>query len=120
MLPGARQPVAGARRGSSAQLSSPDQELGVRLHLPAESILKRKNLPLTRSPWASKLIDCPRIEVGSFVALIAASTLARLGVLPDLQTDAIASSITCVAANIGGPNVPKEPYLAFAAAAMEA
>jgi len=63
-----------------------------------ESILNRKNLPPFRSPCESKEIGCPRIEAGSFVALIAASTLLRLGVCPDLQTDAIASSITCVAA----------------------
>ena len=37
-----------------------------------------------------------------------------------MQTEAIASSITCVAANTGGPNVPKDPYLAFAAAAIAA
>src|SRR6185437_10603972 len=59
-----------------------------------------------------------RIEVGSSVVLIAASTLARLGVWPDLQTEAIASSMTCVAANTGGPNVPKFPYFAFAVAAI--
>src|SRR5262252_7410611 len=60
------------------------------------------------------------MEVGSLVALTAASTLARLGVCPALHTDAIASSSTCVAANTGGPNVPNEPYLAFAAAAIDA
>src|SRR5206468_6424178 len=51
---------------------------------------------------------------------MAASTLARLGVWPDLQTEAIASSTTCCAANTGGPNVPKLPYLALAAAAIAA
>src|SRR5881392_3265996 len=66
----------------------------IRLYLPAESILKRKNLPLTRSPFASNLIGWARMEVGSSVFLIAASTLARLGVWPDLQTEAIASSMT--------------------------
>src|SRR5260221_8087827 len=60
------------------------------------------------------------MEAGSFVVLIAASTLLRLGVLPDLQTDAIASSTTCVAANTGGPNVPKDPYFDFAAATIAA
>jgi hypothetical protein len=70
--------------------------------MPAELILARKNLPLTTSPWESNRIGCPRIEVGSFVFLIAASTLARLGVCPDLHTAAIASSITCVAAKVGG------------------
>src|SRR5258708_9642097 len=58
------------------------------------------------------------MEAGSFVVLIAASTLLRLGVLPDLKTDAIASSTTCVAANTGGPNVPKDPYFDFAAATI--
>src|SRR5215472_17398882 len=72
------------------------------------------------SPCASKLIGCPRIEVGSFVVLIAASTLARLGVWPDLQTDAIASSTTCVAANTGGPNVPNVQPFALAAATIAA
>src|SRR5258707_5930728 len=60
------------------------------------------------------------MEAGSFVVLIAASTLLRLGVLRDLQTDAIASSTTCVAANTGGPNVPKDPYFDFAAATIAA
>src|SRR5690348_4672204 len=96
----------------------PPGQPGISWYLPAESILKRKNLPLVRSPCASNLIGCPRIESGSSVCLIAASTLARLGVWPDLQTEAIASSITWVAANTGGPNVPKAPYFAFAAAAM--
>src|SRR5215475_3131072 len=59
------------------------------------------------------------MEEDSLVALTAASTLARVGVLPDLQTDAIASSSTCVAANTGGPNVPNEPYLAFAVATID-
>src|SRR5713101_8977345 len=113
VLPGARRLVAGARRGS--YLSSADQALGISWYLPAESILNRKNLPLTRSPCESKAIGCPRIEAGSLVFLIAASTLLRLGVCPALQTEAIASSITCVAANTGGPNVPKDPYFAFAA-----
>src|SRR4249920_171116 len=58
------------------------------------------------------------MEVGSFVFLIAASTLARLGVWPALQTDAIASSTTWVAANTGGPNVPNDPYFALAAWAI--
>src|SRR6516225_1648707 len=93
---------------------------GIRLYLPAELILNRKNLLLTGSPCESNLIGCPSIVVASFVFLIAASTLARLGVWPDLQTDAIASSITCCAAYIGGPNVPKLPYLALAAAAIAA
>src|SRR5690242_8912659 len=115
-LPGrpvARRPPAGAPR----RLSQCDQ-LGTRLYLPDESILKRKNLPCALSPCESKLIGCPRIEVGSFVFLIAASTLARLGVCPALQTDAIASSITCVAANTGGPNVPNAPNFALAAWAI--
>src|SRR5262249_52607294 len=55
-----------------------------------------------------------------FGFLLAASTLARLGVWPGLQTDAMASSITCCAANPGGPNVPKLPYFAFASAAIAA
>ena len=80
--------------------------------------MNRKNLPLTRSPWESKEIGWPRIEVDSLVCLIAASTLLRLGVCPDLQTDAIASSITCVAAYTGGPKVPNDPYYALAAAAI--
>src|SRR5262249_60389885 len=83
-----------------------------------ESILNRKNLPLTTSPWESNLIGCPRIVVGWSVFLICASTLARLGVWPDLQTAAMAWSITCVAANTGGPNVPNEPNFAFAAEAI--
>ena len=44
----------------------------------------------------------------------------RLGVCPDLQTDAIASSITCVAAYTGGPNVPKDPNFCRAALAITA
>src|SRR5947208_11630356 len=60
------------------------------------------------------------MEVGSFVFLIAASTLARLGVCPALQTDAIASSTTWVAANTGGPNVPNEIFFALAAATIAA
>src|SRR5262249_15727940 len=36
-----------------------------------------------------------------------------------LQTEAMASSITCVAAKIGGPNVPKDPSF-FAAATIDA
>src|SRR5215471_14075392 len=107
-------------RRRTAPLGSADQLLGISWYLPAELILKRKNLPLTRSPLESNLIGCPRIVTGWFVFLICASTLARLGVWPDLQTAAIASSITCVAAKVGGPNVPKEPYLAFAAAAIGA
>src|SRR5499427_3376694 len=91
---------------------------GIRLYLPAELILNRKNLLLTTSPLEVNLIGCPRIVVASFVFLMAASTLARLGVWPDLQTDAIASSITCCAANTGGPNVPKLPYLDLASAAI--
>src|SRR5262249_17830844 len=87
-----RRPAAGLPLSVSA-----GHELGISLYLPAESILNRKNLPPFRSPCESKEIGCPRIEAGSFVFLIAASTLARLGVCPDLQTDAIASSITCVA-----------------------
>src|SRR5947209_7221969 len=55
------------------------------------------------------------MEVGSLVFLIAASTLPRLGVCPALQTDAMASSTTWVAANTGGPNVPNDPYFDFAA-----
>src|SRR6266480_1471872 len=91
-----------------------DQLLGISWYWPPELILDRKNLPLTRAPWESNLIGCPRIVAGSFVFLICASTLARLGVWPDLQTAAIASSITCVAAKLGGPNVPwADPYFAF-------
>src|SRR6516225_5357227 len=89
---------------------------GINLYLPAELILNRKNLLPTGSPCESNLIGCPRIVVASFVFLIAASTLARLGVWPDLQTDAIASSITCCAANTGGPNVPNFPNFANARA----
>src|SRR5579863_1331226 len=89
-------------------------------YLPAELILNRKNLPLTRSPWEVKEIGWPRMEVGSLVCLIAARTLARLGICPALHTDAMASSITCVAANTGGPKVPNDPYLAVAAAAIAA
>ena len=37
-----------------------------------------------------------------------------------MQTEAIASSMTWVAANTGGPNVPKVPYFDFAWAAMSA
>src|SRR2546421_8279548 len=118
MPPGARRLVTGARRRSC--LSPAGQPLGTSWYLPAESILNRKNLPLTRSPCESNLTGCPRIVAGSSVFLIAASTLARLGVWPDLQTAAMAWSITCVAAKVGGPNVPKEPYLAFAAAAIAA
>src|SRR5215813_15560572 len=87
-----------ARRGGS--YSSADQP-GISWYLPAESILNRKNLPFTRSPFESKLIGWPRIEVDSLVFLIAARTLSRLGVWPALQTEAMASSITCVAAKIG-------------------
>src|SRR5438552_18727835 len=110
----------GPARGGATALGSVDHELGTSSYLPAESILNRKNLPLTMSPCASKLIGCPRIEVGSFVFLIAASTLARLGVCPALQTDAIASSTTCVAAYTGGPNVPKDPNFCRAALAITA
>src|SRR5215470_8753977 len=82
---------------SVSQLSQPaGQLLGISWYLPDESILNRKNLPLTRSPWESNLIGCPRIVAGSFVFLIAATTLARLGVWPDLQTAAMAWSITWV------------------------
>src|SRR5262249_60342522 len=49
---------------------------------------------------------------------MAAITLLRLGVWPDLQTDAMASSITWVAANTGGPNVPKLPNLDLASVAI--
>ena len=58
--------------------------------------------------------------VASLVFLIAARTLARVGVWPDLHTEAIAPSTTCVAAYTGGPNVPNVPYFAFAAAAIAA
>ena len=51
-------------------------------------------------------LGCPRTDVGSFVNLICARTLDRVGVCPDWQTEAIASSTTCVAAYTGGPNVP--------------
>src|SRR5260370_30667234 len=60
------------------------------------------------------------MDDGSFVVLIAASTVLRVGVLPDVKTDAIAWSTTCVAANTGGPNVPKDPYFDFAAATIAA
>src|SRR5499433_1048608 len=115
MPPGAR---GGGRRTPGGYLNPADQPLGISWYLPVESILNRKNLPLTTSPWESNLIGCPRIVVGWSVFLICASTLARLGVWPDLQTAAMAWSITCVAANTGGPNVPKEPNFAFAAAAI--
>src|SRR5216683_7640162 len=115
--PAVRPLMAGARPGS--QLVSAGQP-GISWYLPAELILNRKNLPLTRSPLESKLIGCPRIEVGSLVFLIAASTLLRLGVWPDLQTEAIASSITWVAAKVGGPNVPNDGYFAVASATIDA
>src|SRR5580700_3080866 len=122
--PWPRRAPAGEPEGRAPQRylrsQSADQELGISWYLPAELILNRKNLPLTRSPWESNLIAWPRIEVGSSVFLIAASTLLRLGVWPALHTEAIASSITWVAANTGGPNVPNDPYLALAAAAIEA
>src|SRR5262249_25531193 len=41
-------------------------------------------------------------------------------VWPALQTAAMASSTMCVAAYTGGPNVPKDPNFAFAAAASGA
>src|SRR3984957_3615942 len=107
------------RAAAPLRSQSADHELGISWYLPDELILNRKNLPLIRSPWESNWIGWPRIEVGSFVFLIAARTLLRLGVWPALHTEAIASSITCVAANTGGPNVPNDPYLAFAAAAGE-
>src|SRR5262247_1615766 len=116
----ARRAPAGDRRAPSqlsqcrSYLHPAGQLLGISWYLPDESILNRKNFPLTRSPWESNVIGCPRIVAGSFVFLIAASTLARLGVWPDLQTAAMALSITCVAANTGGPNVPKDPYFVFA------
>src|SRR5437016_4018288 len=88
-------------------------------YLPAELILNRKNLPFSRSPRESNEIGWPRIDVDSFVCLIAASTLERLGAWPDLHTEAIASSITWVAANTGGPNVPNAPYLDVAADTIE-
>src|SRR5215471_21397871 len=106
------------RRTPGSYLNPANQPLGISWYLPDESILNRKNLPLTTSPCESNLIGCPRIVAGSSVFLIAASTLARLGVWPDLQTAAIAWSITCVAANTGGPNVPKDPYFVFASAAI--
>src|SRR5215467_12975278 len=93
---------------------------GISWYLPTELILKRKNLPWALSPCELKLMGCPRIEVDSFVFLIAASTFARLGVWPALQTEAMASSITWVAAKMGGPNVPKEPNFAFAVATSDA
>src|SRR5262249_4016897 len=117
---GRRQWIQAPARGGTAALGSADHELGISLYLPAESILNRKNLPPFRSPCESKEIGWPRIEAGSFVALIAASTLLRLGVCPDLQTDAIASSITCIAAYTGGPNVPNCPYFCSAALAITA
>src|SRR6516225_7015096 len=40
----------------------------------------------------------------------AASTFARLGALPALQTDAIASITTVVACHVGTPNEPYAPY----------
>ena len=49
---------------------------------------------------------------GMFVFLIAASTFARDGVAPLLQTDAIASAATVVACQVGTPNGPYGPYLA--------
>src|SRR6516162_3397969 len=72
------------------------------------------------SPLASKEIGWPRIVVASLVCLIAARTLLRLGVCPDLHTDAMASSITCVAAYVGGPKVLKPPHFAVAAATIAA
>src|SRR6266571_3219955 len=90
-----------ARRGGC--LRSADHELGISLYLPAPLILNRKNLPFTRSPLESNFIGWPSIEVDSFVFLIAASTLLRLGVCPALQTAEIAWSTTCVAEKTGGP-----------------
>src|SRR5258708_40261917 len=110
---------AGSRR-AAGRLAGSAAQPGIRLYLPVESILNRKNLPFTTSPLEVNLIGWLRMVVASFVFLIAASTLARLGVWPDLQTDAIASSITCCAANTGGPYVPKLPDLALAAAAIAA
>src|ERR1700742_2150918 len=87
-------------------------------YLPPRSILKRNHLAPIKSPWALNLMGSPRIDVVSFVALIAATTFPRLGALPLLQTDAIASSITCVAAYTGGPNVPKFGNFLAAATAI--
>ena len=47
-----------------------------------------------------------------FVVLIAASTFERLGVWPDLHTDAIAFMTTSAAAYVGTPNGPYGPYFA--------
>ena len=44
--------------------------------------------------------------------MIAASTFERLGVWPDLQTDAIACTSTSAASYVGTPNGPYGPYLA--------
>src|ERR1700730_10015288 len=104
--------MPGGKRGSADQP-------GIGWYLPAELILYRKNLRWTESPWESNRIGSPRIVAGSFVFLIAASTLARLGVWLDMQPAAIASSTTCVAAKVGGPDTPKNPC-AFAAATIAA
>src|ERR1700748_2392376 len=95
------------KRRPAAELplvGSADHELGISLYLPDESILNRKNMPTFRSPCESKEVGCTRMHGGT----------------PDLQNDAIASSITCVAAYTGGPNVPKFPNFCRAALAITA
>src|SRR5260370_25523130 len=82
---------------------------GIGWYLPAELILYRKNLRWTESPWESNRIGSPRIVAGSFVFLIAASTLARLRVWLDLQAAATASSTPSLAAERGGPDTPHHP-----------
>src|SRR5260370_8935516 len=106
-----RRGPAGPRPRRRHAPSSADHELGISWYLPDVLILNRKNLPLTRSPWGSKEVGWPRVVVDSFVFLIAASTLARLGVCPAWQSDEIASSTTCVAANTGPPTPPTPPPL---------
>src|SRR5258707_4383982 len=105
-----RRAARGPKVGAPGGYKSSSGQRGISWYLPAELILNRKNLPWALSPCESKLIGCPRMDVGSLVFLIAASTLARLGVWPALQTEEMASSITWVAAKIGGPNVPNVPY----------
>jgi hypothetical protein len=53
---------------------------------------------LFSSPFGMNLIGSPRIEVGSLVLRVSASTVARVGCCPARQTAAIASAITSVAA----------------------
>ena len=60
------------------------------MYLPFELILNTNHFAPIRSPCESNLMGWPMIEVGSLVYLIAASTFLRVGVCPDLHTEAIA------------------------------